>query len=179
MFKDFLSKYTTIHTQNDRFFPVEITIKLFVGKTFDKTAIKKTITMRDKKLIFITLMSDKGECQHYDYNDGELSWHINDKIIIKNLSENLFIPINELELTVRASNALREANFIFLGDILTDYHLTNEEGWLKGLLVNNFGNKSHKNLVDALNKIGIFCRIDFDRALYLAMREEKLSKNNI
>jgi DNA-directed RNA polymerase subunit alpha len=64
------------------------------------------------------------------------------------LNENLYRSVNELELSVRAANCLRNANIRFIGELVQK----TEQEMLK---TKNFGRKSLNEIKEILNEMGL------------------------
>lgn len=65
-----------------------------------------------------------------------------------NLNENLFRPVEDLELSVRSANCLKNANIRFIGDLVTK----SEAEMLK---TKNFGRKSLNEIKEVLASMGL------------------------
>ncbi len=77
---------------------------------------------------------------------------------VKRIRQLLKLPVSELELSVRASNCLRNANIKFLADLVSK----TEQEMLK---FRNFGRKSLQELQTVLGKLGL--RFGMDPSEYL------------
>jgi DNA-directed RNA polymerase subunit alpha len=64
------------------------------------------------------------------------------------LNENLYRSVNELELSVRAANCLRNANIRFIGELVQK----TEQEMLK---TKNFGRKSLNEIKEILQEMGL------------------------
>ena len=71
------------------------------------------------------------------------------------LNENLFKTVDSLELSVRASNCLENANIKFIGELVT----RSENDMLK---TKNFGRKSLNEIKDILNEMGLSLGMTID-----------------
>jgi len=71
------------------------------------------------------------------------------------LNENLYRPVNELELSVRAANCLRNANIRYIGELVQK----TEQEMLK---TKNFGRKSLNEIKDILAEMGLSLGMKLD-----------------
>ncbi len=68
--------------------------------------------------------------------------------LVPTLNENLFRPVEDLELSVRSANCLKNANIRFIGELVT-----RSEGEM--LKTKNFGRKSLNEIKDILVRMGL------------------------
>ena len=71
------------------------------------------------------------------------------------LNENLFRPVSELELSVRAANCLKNANITLIGELVQK-----TEGEM--LKTKNFGRKSLQEIKEILAKMGLSLGMKLD-----------------
>ncbi len=67
---------------------------------------------------------------------------------ISRLNENLFRPVNELELSVRSANCLKNANIRFIGELV-------QKSEAEMLKTKNFGRKSLNEIKEILSEMGL------------------------
>ena len=80
------------------------------------------------------------------------------------------VPIEELELTVRAYNCLKRAGITKVGEVLERLQKGEEEI----LAIRNFGRKSLHELVDKLNSKGYLAAISYQPSLVVDIEDERI-----
>lgn len=104
-----------------------------------------------------------------NFDEGVLNGSNGDGNNIADLNDNLFKRVDELELSVRAANCLRNANISYVGDLV-------QRPELEMLKTKNFGKKSLDEIRDLLTRMGLNfgMRIDgFDRKLQEWKRKQE------
>ena len=86
------------------------------------------------------------------------------------LNENLFKPVDELELSVRSANCLENANIKFIGELV----VRTESEMLK---TKNFGRKSLNEIKDILAEMGLSLGMKIDGFDPSVLRNKEEDKN--
>lgn len=102
----------------------------------------------DDKSILITQTVDLSHplCPYVVFESG--TPHLDKRM------ERLFLPIEDLECTVRTTNCLLTEGIEFIGDIVCHDNLTERRPFDKLHLVTNFGRKSFNDLIEGLGVLG-------------------------
>ena len=85
------------------------------------------------------------------------------------------VPVEDLELTVRAYNCLKRAGITKLGEVLERL----QKGEDEILAIRNFGRKSLKELVEKLEAKGFLAAIDYRPSSAVAVDEDRESEDDM